>query len=77
MLQFETNFVFVRPFLSRVTPRGVRRILKGGLHVGRGQLGGGCGRGMWPLPREARKPSGAVPFEDIISLRNQQGSTFS
>eukprot|EP00731_Ephydatia_muelleri_P018717 Em0011g757a len=27
--------------------------------------------------REARKPSGSVPFEDIISLRNQQDSAFS
>ena len=47
---------------------------KGGLHVGRDQLWGGYGRGMCPFRREPLKPSGAVPFEDIISLRN---STFS
>ena len=57
--------------------RGVRRILKRGLHIGKDQIGGGGDRGDGPLLREARKPSGAVPFEDIISLRNQQDSTFS
>ena len=49
---------------------------KGGLHIGRDQLAGGGGE-CAPLPREARKPSGAEPFEDIISLRNQQDSTCS
>ena len=51
--------------------RGVRRNLKRGVtKIGRDQQG--VREGDVP---EARKPSGAVPFKDIISLRNKQDST--
>ena len=63
-----------------IAVKGVRRILKRGVTYRKGSTSGGGGGGggeCAPLPREARKPSGAEPFEDIISLRNQQDSTCS
>ena len=58
--------------------RGVRRILKRWVTYRKGSNRGRVREGdVPPPPRESRKPSGAVPFEAIISLRNQQDSTFS